>query len=217
MSTGSGGSGAVGRLMPVSVGVDLSLRSCGVAAVRDDFVVESRQINVPSGLSKWDKLRYIGQVLDYFLRSYSPSVVVFENVRLFHGGKVSIDAIRDLARLQGVVGFLSAQFGVPAVEVATQHWRRVVLGNGLAKKKEVVDWAKDFSRVDGLGVDEAEAIALAKFGIIYLEQQTQRSRSIRRSVEVASSGSNTRRRPRSVDRGGRKRQIRRQNTNRRKR
>jgi hypothetical protein len=84
--------------MALSVGIDLSTRSCGMAVVRDDSLVASWQIKGLNSVDKWQRLRYVGEVI----RSRFPrgvDVVVFENVRLFHGGRISIEAIRDLARL----------------------------------------------------------------------------------------------------------------------
>ena len=194
--------------MALSVGIDLSTRSCGMAIVMDDFLLASWQLKAPSGADKWQRLRYIGEAI----RGRFPhdvDVVVFENVRLFHGGRISIEAIRDLARLQGVVSYLALGIGAKLVEVSVQHWRRAVLGDGRAQKGDVVAWATDFAQRDGLGTDEAEAIALARYGILWLNQsQRQLKRSIRRSSKEVSTrnGKATRPRSRSLDRRGSKRQ-----------
>jgi Holliday junction resolvasome RuvABC endonuclease subunit len=105
-----------------------------------------------------------------------------------------------------VVSYIALGAGARVVEVSVQHWRRAVLGSGRAQKKDVVAWATDFAQRDGLGTDEAEAIALARYGVLWLNQSLKRS--IRRSSKEVSTRNGTFTRPgsRSVDRRNRKRQ-----------
>jgi len=206
------------------VGVDLSTRSCGLAVVElwpggDVWYGSSWRIQSPLKSDQWGRLRYVADAIvnrllglqkhTWSVVSWGP--VVFERVRLFHHGKVSLAAIRDLARLQGAVGLIARDKldDAQVVEVDVRQWRKAVLGNGNASKDDVVKWAVEFSGKERLGVDEAEAIALAYYGtIVEKAKQTQQSTQRKRSKRGGATNGGRSRQGRSMAGRSGKRQKR---------
>ena len=216
------------------VGVDLSTRSCGLAVV--DFLSSgdvryraSWQIQSPLKSDQWGRLYYMTEAItNRLLGLYGKASVelgcgpvvldeldwgpvVFERVRLFHHGKVSLAAIRDLARLQGAICLIARDEldNAQVVEVDVRQWRKAVLGNGNASKGDVVKWATEFSGKERLGVDEAEAIALAYYGtIVEKAKQTQQSTQRKRSKRGGATNGGRSRQGRSMAGRSGKRQKR---------
>jgi Holliday junction resolvasome RuvABC endonuclease subunit len=177
--------------MSVIVGVDLSTQSCGLAVLHDGVLQASWQLEVRDD-RPWHRLYAMAMHLaEHF--PPRPTLVVFEALRLFHAGRISLAALRDLGRLQGIVGLYAHQRGAQALEVAVQHWRKAVLGDGRATKEDVVRWARALAQRD-VATDEAEAIALAYYGYLW---QTKKFRPRKGGLQ---GGSYHRRRTRSVDR-----------------
>lgn len=70
--------------------------------------------------------RRFAKVLQRLILGYSPVVVVTEQVRAFHHGKVNANTIRRLAEMQGILHVL-VPAAIPIVCIDTQAWQRVML------------------------------------------------------------------------------------------
>lgn len=177
--------------MNIIVGVDLSTHACGLAVFHDGVLHASWQLEVRDD-RPWHRLYAMATHLAEHFPA-QPTLVVFEALRLFHAGRISLAALRDLGRLQGIVGLYAHQRGARVLEVAVQHWRKAVLGDGRATKDDVVRWARAFAR-RAVATDEAEAIALAYYGHLW---QTKKFRVSKGGLR---RGSHHRARTRSMDR-----------------
>jgi len=171
----------------VALGIDLGTYNFGIAAVNSfGELLASRQVKVEKG-DIWSRIKYVCDQIISFIDSEKLSgvlrVVVVEKIRLFHRGSISIDAIRDLARLQGAIGYIFTKRGIKIIDVHVQHWRKSVIGDGKVGKEEVVKWAKSLAPDRDLGTDEAEAIALAWFGILSQKLRRKCSISTRRTTK----------------------------------
>jgi Holliday junction resolvasome RuvABC endonuclease subunit len=115
----------------------------------------------PSG-DFWARQHFIVNHLSSYIEDCD--WVIFEKVRLFHGGKISLPAIEDLARLSGAIGYVAAQLDRKIDTVHTTHYRLRVLNNGKATKEDVIAWVDKTFGIQTKKSDVAEAIALAMYG-----------------------------------------------------
>jgi Holliday junction resolvasome RuvABC endonuclease subunit len=97
---------------------------------------------------------------------YNFGLIVMESARLYTGGKnvplVSIEAIISLSTTIEDWAQRTGNAGV--VKVATNSWRKVVLGDGRAQKKDAQVYVLHHFRKD-LNEDAAEAICQAVYGV----------------------------------------------------
>lgn len=148
------------------LGVDLSGHSCGWALLTGKELTASGTI-IPKPQDYWQRQEEIVTHLETTIESGEPvNKVVFERVRLFHGGKISLAAIEDLARLSGAIGLIALRRGIVVESVHTNHYRRRVLGDGKATKQDVVKWVESKYKVKTKTTDQAEAIAIGYFGTL---------------------------------------------------
>lgn len=114
----------------------------------------------------WDRLEEVLWRVSRMMELYTPDVVVVEALRLFHRGRIPFPALRTLGCLSGAIGWEARRRGIRRVEEPhVSHWRKVLLGNGKATKDDVQRWVMSTFGVTPETVDEAEAVALAAYGI----------------------------------------------------
>lgn len=147
------------------LGLDISGHHCGYAVLGSKCEIKTRGCIEPPG-EYWSRQNDIVTNIEVILDKYPPIRVVFERVRLFHQGKINLASIEDLARLSGAIGLVTFRRGIPIETVHTSHYRKRVLGDGRAKKEAVVQWVKDKYGFKTFTTDEAEAIAIATFGVL---------------------------------------------------
>ncbi len=150
----------------VTIGVDLSGLHCGYARLSASGELTAHgTVSPPASEPYWVRQDAIIRVLEGVMDAGDKAdCVVFERIRLFHQGKISLAAIEDLARLSGAVGLTAFRRGIPIETVHTSHYRKRVLGDGKATKKDVVKWVKARFGIEAQTEDEAEAIAMAVYG-----------------------------------------------------
>jgi Holliday junction resolvasome RuvABC endonuclease subunit len=140
--------------------VDYSTIACGFAVVgreRGEPVLRWSDIvewdkDEPHKTRRWQAAHTIADIVV----EWSPDAVVFEALRLFNKGKINLTTI---VRLCAMCTEIADATDLPVFTVATQTWKRVVLGSGRATKTDAIRWAE---RAWGKKVnhDEADAIGI---------------------------------------------------------
>lgn len=147
-----------------TLGIDLSGFHCGYCFLLSKNPPSDFGLIDPSRkLDYWERQLLIVNQLAQLMDDHKPASVVFETIRLFHHGGISLPAIRDLARLSGAIGLEATRRRVEIHETHTGHWRKRVLGDGRATKEDVIKWVEERYGISA-EADVAEAIALAVYG-----------------------------------------------------
>lgn len=156
-----------------ALGVDLSLASCGLAVVErtngEHKLLFVATVKPDRGLSPARKRAYILKYVAALWQKYMFGAIVFEQARLFtgkHGQNVPLFSIEAIISLSTTIEDWALREQVqPVIRVATNSWRKVVLGSGRAKKKNAIDWVKKTFDRD-LRDDAAEAVCQACYGVM---------------------------------------------------
>jgi len=162
------------------LGVDLSGFHCGFAVLDENGKLTAHGLIRPDEKATyWVRQEQIVNDIDILILNEGVTKVVFEAIRQFHHGRISLPAIRDLGRLSGAIGLVAQRRGAEIVEVHTGHWRLAVLGSGKAVKEDAVDYVRRRYKIKP-ETDEAEAVCLAEFGMY--GSRKERKRRGRRTV-----------------------------------
>lgn len=149
-----------------SLGVDLSLASCGVAVVEDDRLLFVATVKPDKGASQARKRSAVLRVVKALWSKYTFGAIVLEKARLFTSGvNVPLFSIEAIISLSTTIEDWASAEEVPVYKVAVNSWRKVVLGSGRAQKKDAVRYVE--KRHDKrLKEDAAEAVCLAHYGVM---------------------------------------------------
>lgn len=107
-----------------------------------------------------EKLSYIYDQLVSRLSHIKPDLLAIET--LFFARNIT--SAFSVAQARGVVLLAAAQVNIEIVEIAPLRLKKVLLGNGSAKKKDVQNFIRHYFNIDEkkkLGDDAADAIAIA--------------------------------------------------------
>lgn len=149
------------------LGVDLSLRACGLALYDGDLRVVGT-VKPQQKLSRAARRLYILQRIRGLHKKYKFGKVVMERVNLFAGKGtkfISMDAIGALVGLTSTIEDWALLAQVEVEIVAVNHWRKVVLGNGRAQKADMVAFVQRRFR-KAVGHDAADAVGLSMYPYI---------------------------------------------------
>jgi Holliday junction resolvasome RuvABC endonuclease subunit len=154
------------------MGIDISIASTGWAAMSvGGRLLASGTIRTRRGEHAARRAAILSEIAAA-VEAHEVGAVAVEKVRLFSQGKISMGAIAGLVALSTTIEDWCFRRGVVVRKVPVQSWRKVVLGDGRARKPEVVAWvARRFGRT--VGHDEADAIGLACW---CLEEERRRRR-----------------------------------------
>lgn len=153
---------ALGSLMVL--GVDLSIAKCGLALYDGELRVVGT-VKTKQKLSRAAKRLYILERIKGLHKRYKFKKIVMERVNLFAGkGKrfISMDAIGALIGLSTTIEDWALLAQVEVEVVAVNHWRKVVLGDGRARKPEMVAYVQRKFKKD-VGHDAADAVGLSLY------------------------------------------------------
>lgn len=123
-----------GVTMSTILAIDPSLNSTGVAFRLADGNVQALCIS-PSSRRGLDRIRYVRDVVDTLLNTYSPELVVYEDYAYAFRGKSN--ALFSLGELGGVLKLLLWESGVDILLVPPTSLKLFATGSGAAKKPEV--------------------------------------------------------------------------------
>jgi Holliday junction resolvasome RuvABC endonuclease subunit len=150
------------------LGLDISAHACGWAVLTPEGgLLDSGMIYpVNQDAIYWTRQsEIIGGIKEILVTYPDINLAAMEEVRLFHQGGINFRAIRDLCRLGGSIGLVMHQQNISLLEVATNSWRKVVLGNGRATKEDVVKWVRENYNLEVLATDQAEAVGIGRWAI----------------------------------------------------
>lgn len=106
------------------------------------------------------KLSYIYDELIRHLNEIKPDLLAIET--LFFARNIT--SAFSVGQARGVVLLAAAQANIEVVEIAPLKLKKVLLGNGKAKKKDVQNFIRQYFEIDKskkLGDDAADAVAIA--------------------------------------------------------
>jgi len=153
-------------MRPVVVGLDLGTALCGIAAYDPEMKRGSRlrASKVLKPLGKQVERRWqVVSILEKIRQRAGIQALVMEDIGIFFyggGAHARFTSIKGVIALAASIEDWCFQQRIPCYQVVPNHWRKVVLGNGRAKKKDSVAWVKkEFDKK--VGDDEAEAIAMS--------------------------------------------------------
>lgn len=106
------------------------------------------------------KLKHIYEELVHRLKEIKPDLLAIET--LFFTRNVT--SAFSVGQARGVVLLAAAQANIEIVEIAPLRLKKVLLGNGTAKKKDIQSFIRHYFDIDEkkkLGDDAADAVAIA--------------------------------------------------------
>jgi len=105
------------------------------------------------------KLSYIYDELVRLVSNIKPDLIAVEMIFFANNAKTAFS----VGQARGIVLLVAAQANVPIAEIAPLRLKKVLLGNGKAKKKDVQNFVKDYFRLEKVPKpdDAADAIAIA--------------------------------------------------------
>lgn len=106
------------------------------------------------------KLKHIYEELVFRLNEIKPDLLAIET--LFFARNVT--SAFSVGQARGVVLLAAAQANIEIAEIAPLRLKKVLLGNGNAKKKDVQNFIRQYFAIDEkkkLGDDAADAVAIA--------------------------------------------------------
>lgn len=106
------------------------------------------------------KLYHIYEELVGRINKIKPDLLAIET--LFFSRNIT--SAFSVGQARGVVLLAAAQANIEIVEIAPLRLKKVLLGNGNAKKKDVQNFIRDYFNIDSkkkLGDDAADAVAIA--------------------------------------------------------
>ncbi len=106
------------------------------------------------------KLKHIYEELVHRLSEIKPDVLTIET--LFFTRNVT--SAFSVGQARGVVLLAAAQANIEVTEIAPLRLKKVLLGNGTAKKKDIQNFIRHYFDIDDkkkLGDDAADAVAIA--------------------------------------------------------
>lgn len=145
------------------LGIDVATRITGWGLVDESgtwwhgVIDYSKMKDVP------ERLMLLGDRVKELIKLYKPDVVAVED-QFF--GK-NIDTLKKLSHARGVVEFVSLKSGCEVVIISNKTAKKIITGNGNAKKKMVQDAViEKFKLPIDITEDEADAIAIAYAALV---------------------------------------------------
>ncbi len=110
------------------------------------------------------KLSYIYDEMVRLIADIKPDLMAIE--MLFFASNVT--TAFSVGQARGVVLLVAAQANIPIAEIAPLRLKKVLLGNGNAKKKDIQNFVKDYFHLEKIPKpdDAADAIAIALSQVI---------------------------------------------------
>ncbi len=105
------------------------------------------------------KLSFIYEELTKAINEIKPDLIAVE--MLFFARNIS--TAFSVAQARGVILLVASQANIEVVEIAPLRLKKVLLGNGSAKKKDVQNFIKDYFQLESIPKpdDAADAVAIA--------------------------------------------------------
>lgn len=106
------------------------------------------------------KLSYIYDELVKRIKGIRPDLIAVEMLFFANNAKTAFA----VGQARGVVLLVAAQANIEVVEIAPLRLKKILLGNGNAKKKDIQDFVYHYFNLDKkkkLGDDAADAVAIA--------------------------------------------------------
>ena len=155
----------------VILGLDNALRTSGVALVSQPSgeVLELTEIKTNAGDLIHKRLAYIYQQLQQLLKSDIPfNHVVFEDSQYQNNA----DTYKRLNMVQGVIYLFCAHKRIPYTLLSPSAWRKVIhdtygvsFGRKRKEQKEAaIKFATEYSKVQDMTSDQADALCIALAG-----------------------------------------------------
>ncbi len=117
----------------IALSLDQSYARTGVA------IAEDGELRYVSSFTMWgdkvNKRKVIRNIVCALSSRYSPDMVVFERIRMFSKGMVSMATIMSLGSLSAAVVDAS---DVPTYSIDTRSWKSKVLGKASSSKEDAV-------------------------------------------------------------------------------
>lgn len=109
--------------------------------------------------SEGQKLEHIYEELNRLFNTIKPDLVAVEMIFFANNAKTAFS----VGQARGVVLLVAAQLDIELVEIAPLRLKKILLGNGKAKKKDVQNFVKNYFGLDKVPKpdDAADAIAIA--------------------------------------------------------
>ena len=150
------------------VGIDPGSRHTGLAAVHDDGALRTQTIHPTGELP--DRLVFLRKSVRLWLADIAQDgawcCVVEQPGTRFGGASL-------LAAYGICVEAAASSLKCPVMTLPSAQWKKLALGNGAAKKSDVMAAAREFG-YDGADQDQADAIGMARCAVI-LAQQVERA------------------------------------------
>lgn len=112
-------------------------------------------VNAPEG----EKLEHIYEELNKLFETIKPDIVAVEMIFFANNAKTAFS----VGQARGIVLLVAAQLNIELTEIAPLRLKKILLGNGKVKKKDVQNFVKNYFGLEKVPKpdDAADAIAIA--------------------------------------------------------
>jgi crossover junction endodeoxyribonuclease RuvC len=113
------------------------------------------------------KLSHIYEQITRLINQIKPDLIAVEMLFFANNAKTAFS----VGQARGVVLLVAAQANIPVVEIAPLKLKKTLLGNGMAKKKDVQNFVKEYFRLEKIPKpdDAADAVSIA-LSQVFLEK-----------------------------------------------
>ena len=132
--------------MKICIGIDQSYTNCGWSICLDGNILEYGNIAFKGLNSNSEKRKEVHKVLTQLIEKSLSEVnsepnkviVVFERIRLYSQGFLSMDYIVKTAGLISTIIDTAYEYNIKCYSVDTRSWKKQIVGNSKGQKKKVL-------------------------------------------------------------------------------
>lgn len=153
------------------IGIDYGTRKVAVAVLTNEMEVVAVEDLVLAPADRASELYVLSGFVQHIVTPYKDSAVACIESAIL-GASLNAQTLANLGYTAGAASLALSMLGIKNSYVASASWKKVVLGNGAAKKEAVQAWVHDeWPWLDIKTQDQADALALAACAHIHHHQK----------------------------------------------
>ncbi len=179
----------------ICIGIDQSYKNCGWSICKDNNIIKYGNIDYKGCKTNSDKRLLLANKVNQLIKlslsevkSESQIIVIFERIRLYSQGFLSMNYIVNTAGLITTIIDVAYKNNINCYSVDTRSWKSQIVGSSKGKKKQVLitkgknkgkyktitdnksdtlDYVKNTLNIDTNNDDDiADAICISKYGFL---------------------------------------------------
>jgi len=145
------------------IGIDFSSKNIAIAFTSinenklgiDYYYIQTKLKNFK------ERFEYLLKEFNYFLENAEVRVAYIEEpvIALRH------KSVKMVNQVSGMLLALLIKYGIKFREIHNKTWKKEIVGNGNATKKDIMQYIKDKFRMYKISQDVADAICIYEFGV----------------------------------------------------